>query len=181
MQHNERGACLTSCSCETLRFPGGGGTCPLFKTPRAVVLPKKYNQLTLAKLSSSKVTLCLTCYHFMWYRAASLSAKFTALEKQQPLDPSQYGWEADLIAKIFVPTYIFPDINIAPKSLLKILRCDCGIDEPCKSKCCFCHNNDSGCNTFCKCVEGGKDCQHPFTQSPDDNDSPDNNLSDEDE
>jgi len=97
------------------------------------------------------------------------------------IDPSQYGWKKDLIAKTFVPTQLPPDTNIAPKSLLKILRCNCGIDEPCKSKCCSCHNNDSGCNTFCKCVEGGKDYQNPFTQSPDDNDSPDDNLSDEDE
>ena len=96
------------------------------------------------------------------------------------IDPSQYGWEKDLIAKTFVPTQLPPDTNIAPKSLLKILCCNCGSNEPCKSKRCSCHNNDSGCNTICKCVEGGKDCQNPFTQSPTDSEA-DDNLSDEDE
>lgn len=46
---NERGAWLTSCSCETLRFPRGEGTCPLFKTPRAVVLPMPWILLTVTQ------------------------------------------------------------------------------------------------------------------------------------
>jgi len=41
--------CLTSCSCETLRFPSGGGTYPLFKTSRAVVLPMPWILLTVSQ------------------------------------------------------------------------------------------------------------------------------------
>jgi len=46
---DKRGACLTSCSSETLRFPSSGGTCPLFKTPRAVVLPTPSILLTVTQ------------------------------------------------------------------------------------------------------------------------------------
>jgi len=62
--------CLRSCSCKTLRFPSGTGTCPLFKTPRAVVLPMPWILLTASQpditWSDNKWGITSLCWRTVW-------------------------------------------------------------------------------------------------------------------
>ena len=45
---------------------------------------------------------------------------------------------------------------------LHILCCSC---DSCKTKRCSCHNNNTGCGTFCKCAESDRGCHNPLTRS----------------
>ena len=56
------------------------------------------------------------------------------------MDPSQYGWDNDLITRNLVPIQLPPNTPIAPEGLLQILCCICDSEESCKMRhCCF-HN-----------------------------------------
>ena len=91
--------------------------------------------------------------------------RYAAYPDPPDIDPSQYGWEKDLITRTLVPVQLPPHTSIAPDSLLKILCCSCESNEPCKNKRCSCHSNNTGCSTFCKCTESDRDCHNPFTHS----------------
>ena len=59
------------------------------------------------------------------------------------MDPSQYGWENDLITRTLVPIQLPPNTPIAPDGLLKILCCNCDSEDSCKTRRCSCHNNNT--------------------------------------
>eukprot|EP00745_Piridium_sociabile_P031048 TRINITY_DN51469_c0_g2_i2.p1 TRINITY_DN51469_c0_g2~~TRINITY_DN51469_c0_g2_i2.p1 ORF type:complete len:652 (+),score=127.59 TRINITY_DN51469_c0_g2_i2:129-2084(+) len=101
------------------------------------------------------------------------------------MDPSQYGWEKDLITRTFVPIKLPLNTPIAPDGLLKILCCNCDSEESCKTRRCSCHKNNTGCGTFCKCEETDRVCHNPFTrkstEDEDDDQSTNENTGDESE
>jgi len=101
------------------------------------------------------------------------------------MDPSQYGWEKDLITRSLVPIQLPPNTPIAPDGLLRTLCCSCDSEESCKTKRCSCHKNNTGCAIFCKCAECDTGCHNPFTcsstEDQDDAQSMDENIGDEDE
>ena len=78
-----------------------------------------------------------------------------------PLDPVDYGWEADDINKCLLPRNMKDGIPYAPEYILKLVRCACASDQPCKSGKCGCMGRQLPCTMFCACSVGSV-CANPF-------------------
>ena len=153
---------------------------------------RKWKSMTKGNCKSFKLeTLPPTTAAFMLHirRAHYQAAVWRCAAYPDPpgIDPSQYGWEKDIISRTLVPIQLPPNTPVAPDCLLKILSCSCDSGESCKTKRCSCHNNNTGCGTFCKCAESVTGCYNPFTQfshssaGDEDEDQSDENSGDEGE
>ena len=87
---------------------------------------------------------------------------YTACPNPPDIDLSQYGWQKDFITRTLVPIQLPPHIFIADDSLLIILCCSYESNEPWKSNRCSCDTHNTGCSTFCKCIENDRDHRNPF-------------------
>ena len=52
------------------------------------------------------------------------------LSKPSDLDPIQFGWSKDELNKVLMPVILPKGIEAAPASILKMIRCGCGSEEP---------------------------------------------------
>ena len=59
---------------------------------------------------------------------------YAALSSDPPsLDPRNFGWEADDVNKALSPIIGAEGVSMAPDYVLKLIRCGCESQSPCKS------------------------------------------------
>ena len=87
-----------------------------------------------------------------------------ALEPNPPhLDPLSYGWIKDEGSTSLVPRTVAENVALAPDAILKMIKCSCDSDIPCKTKRCGCYNANMPCTEFCAC-QGGQGCFNERTR-----------------
>lgn len=83
-----------------------------------------------------------------------------ALEPNPPsLDPTDHGWSHLEGSTKLMPTIIPHNTPLAPKELLKVIKCGCDTSTPCATKRCGCKSQGLSCTLFCVC-KGGDVCRN---------------------
>ena len=99
------------------------------------------------------------------------------------LNPVNFGWMKDESSDALLPVTVPRNVTLAPEDVLKMIKCACESDMPCKTKRCGCHNANIACTVFCSC-EGKRGCLNEKTQecleADENTDSEDDNDSDND-
>ena len=80
---------------------------------------------------------------FIWKNALQLDP--------QSLEPTDYGWMKEASMKSLRPTTVPADTPLAPSDILKMIRCACSSETPCKSSRCGCNHAKLACTMFCSC------------------------------
>ena len=87
-----------------------------------------------------------------------------AIDPHPPqLDPLNHGWMKDTCSDSLIPKTVAQDVSLAPADILKMIRCACESDIPCKTKHCGCHSANMACTVFCSC-KGGSGCFNEKTK-----------------
>ena len=113
-----------------------------------------------------------------WYSAVS--------GEPPPLNAVDYGWEADNTNICLIPQNMADVVAYAPEYILKLIRCGCASERPCRGRNSGCMGRQLVCTLFCTCG-GGSACSNPFNtkeRATDDNvtrDAEDHDLDDNDE
>ena len=88
---------------------------------------------------------------------------YAALSSDPPsLDPRNFGWEPNDVNKALSPTIGAEGVSMAPDYVLKLIRCGCESQSPCKSGNCGCTGRQIACTIFCACA-CGPSCLNKFT------------------
>lgn len=78
-----------------------------------------------------------------------------------PLNAVDYGWEADDTNKCLIPRNMKDGVPYAPEHILKLVKCGCLSERPCRGGNCGCMGHQLPCTMFCACG-GGPACLNPF-------------------
>ena len=82
-----------------------------------------------------------------------------ALELCPPsLDPTSYGFIKEEETKSLVPVTVPANVPLAPDNILKLIRCSCSSESPCKSSSCRCNKAKLACTVFCACCASIECC-----------------------
>ena len=104
----------------------------------------------------------LTAFFYMLRAHAQAIVWMSAMDSHPPqLDPVDFGWEADPSRTFLLPKISKDGVPMAPEFILKLIKCGCKANEPCKTGRCSCHHAALGCTVFCACH--GKTCSNPHT------------------
>ena len=115
--------------------------------------------------SSGMVPLLLPrLRHFHHQQRRSLKMSSEPIFKQQfgnklhhltPLtpnvDPQEYGYIRDESSKTLLPTTVPDSIPLAPESVMKLIKCNCSGEGPCRTMRCSCSHSKLPCTLFCNC------------------------------
>jgi hypothetical protein len=76
-----------------------------------------------------------------------------SLEMQDPpeLDPELYRWVKDSTSKPLQRVTLPTGIQLAPDSIMRLIRCGCKSVTPCNKRACACMREGLGCTVFCAC------------------------------
>ena len=90
-------------------------------------------------------------------RAHQQASMWRSAKDEYPpvLGVEKYGWKKDKVNRLLVPTSIPEAVNLAPDSVLKLIRCACKSGTPCNSSRCGCRSANLSCTVFCACHDGG--------------------------
>ena len=80
---------------------------------------------------------------FIWKNALQL--------QPQSLEATDYGWTKNMTMKSLKPTTVPVNTPLAPSNILKMIRCTCSSETPCKTSRCGCNNAKLPCTIFCLC------------------------------
>jgi len=94
-----------------------------------------------------------TEHTFRWYSVLS--------RDPPPLNAVDYGWEADEANKCLIPRNMAEGVPYAPEHILKLVKCGCVSQRPCKGAKCGCMGHQLPCTMFCACG-AGRVCLNPF-------------------
>ena len=99
------------------------------------------------------------------YRAHFQVAQwYSALNQDPPpLNAVDYGWEVDEANKCLIPRNVAEGIPYAPEQIMKLVKCGCVSQRPCKGANCGCMGHQLSCTMFCACG-GGCTCLNPFNK-----------------
>ena len=76
----------------------------------------------------------------------------SALQTDPPaLDATDHGWTCIEGSTKLIPTVVPLDTPLAPKELLKVLKCGCASNTPCATNRCACKAQGVSCTLFCTC------------------------------
>ena len=64
------------------------------------------------------------------------------------------GWRKDEANRSLVPTTIADTVHLAPDAVLRLIRCGCESDKPCRSSRCGCRSAKPSLTMFCACHDG---------------------------
>lgn len=78
-------------------------------------------------------------------------------------DPTNYGYTKEEKTKSLLPVTVPPQVQLAPASILKLIRCTCSSDMPCRTSGCGCHKANLACTIFCSC-NGSLTCHNDQTR-----------------
>ena len=74
----------------------------------------------------------------------------TAMSADPPqLNPRLFVWEEESPGGTSVPTTFQPAVALAPDYLLRLIKCGCSSDKPCKTLRCTCYKSKMGCTICC--------------------------------
>ena len=91
-----------------------------------------------------------------------LAQWYSALDGEPPnLNAVDFGWEVDDTNKSLIPRNLADGVPYAPDNILKLVRCGCSSDQPCRGGNCGCMGRQLVCTMFCACG-GGSACCNPF-------------------
>ena len=79
------------------------------------------------------------------------------------LNPLNYGWTKQKGSDPLSPTMVGDNVELVPSDVLKMIKCSCESDVPCKTKRCGCLNANMACTEFCTC-QGGEGCFNEKTR-----------------
>ena len=71
------------------------------------------------------------------------------------LDVMEYGWVEDHQNKSLLPIILPNNVELAPKSILRLVKCGCQSSFPCSSRICSCCSANMKCTIFCDCYNQG--------------------------
>ena len=75
-----------------------------------------------------------------------------ALDPNPPdLDVTLYGWSKSAGTDMLIPTSIPDGIALIPEELVRLIRCSCQTERPCRSQRCSCKNAGLSCSPYCSC------------------------------
>ena len=81
-----------------------------------------------------------------------------ALQPDPPaIDPTAFRWSLEEGSKTLIPTTFPSDTSLAPGDFLKLVRCSCRSETPCKIQRCGWSSAIIACSVFCAC-QGGQGC-----------------------
>ena len=93
-----------------------------------------------------------------------------ALHSAPPLiDPLNNGVILDTSTKSLLPISLPEAIPLAPENILKLIRCSCETDTPCKTMRCRCASAKLPCTVFCHCHADACYNQLPKSKGDDEN------------
>ena len=84
--------------------------------------------------------------------------------KPPPMDPVQFGWEADHVNKCLTPQNMCQGTAYAPSHVLKLVRCGCDSEKACRGGNCGCMSRQLPCTIFCTCCASFGICHNPFNK-----------------
>ena len=104
-----------------------------------------------------------------------LSVWLNALQRDPlPLQPTDYGWTKNTCDDL-EPTHVANEVQMVPEELLKLIKCSCKSQQPCRTNRCSCMNANMTCTVFCACNEN---CQNKSASNLDADDDDDDDDSD---
>ena len=87
-----------------------------------------------------------------------------ALHQDPPeIDPTAFRWSPEEGSKTLIPTTLPSDTPLAPGDLLKLVRCSCSSETPCKTQRRGCSSASHACSVLCAC-QGGQGCFNERTR-----------------
>ena len=95
------------------------------------------------------------------------------------ITPTSFGWTQRYGKEMF-PTLLPDAVPLVPDALLKVVKCSCGGDSPCKTNTFGCRHANITCSVFCTCsdicaCQGDKGCFNERTMQTLEADDDDNN------
>ena len=97
-----------------------------------------------------------------------------ALQLDPPdLEPTSYGWIKESRTKSLLPTTVPTNVQLAPNHILKLIRCTCSSEQPCKSSRCACNKSRLPCTMFCACQTSIECCNDQTRTAVDEDDEDD--------
>ena len=106
---------------------------------------------------------------------------YSALSGDPPtLNAVEYGWEADDTNRCLIPRNMADGVSYAPEHILKLVRCGCSSERPCKGGNCSCMGHQLVCTMFCACGSGSI-CSNPFNAREPETDIMDDSEADTDD
>ena len=81
----------------------------------------------------------------------------------QPINPTSFGWSLEEGSKTLIPTSLPSDTLLATDDLLKLVRCSCSSETPCRTHRCGCSNASLAYSVFWAC-QGGQGCFNERTR-----------------
>jgi hypothetical protein len=84
------------------------------------------------------------------------------------VDPHELSWLCDDTSKSLFPTTVLDGIEVALTHILKLIRCYCESDTPCKYRICGCSNAQLACTIVCACYAAGI-CHNELNKTVTDN------------
>ena len=86
----------------------------------------------------------------------------SALSGDPPaLNATEHGWVVDDINRRLIPRNMADGVSYAPDHILKLVRCGCSSERPCRGGNCSCMGHQLVCTMFCACGSGSA-CSNPF-------------------
>jgi hypothetical protein len=74
------------------------------------------------------------------------------------LDHLQFEWMQEEGSTSLAPKTFGEDIMLAPPDILKLMKCSCFSQDPCRTRRCGCTRANIPCTVFCACEEGSLCC-----------------------
>lgn len=72
-----------------------------------------------------------------------------ALGAPPSLCPEKFGYYKDNVTKLLLPVTVPANVALAPSELLKLIKCTCESEMPCRTMRCGCMNSGLPCTMFC--------------------------------
>ena len=77
------------------------------------------------------------------------------------LDVEIYGWVKNSELKTLQPVLLPINVELAPETVMRMIRCGCKSEIPCRTLSCSCKGDCLTCTIFCACYAAG--CSHTLT------------------
>ena len=71
------------------------------------------------------------------------------------LDVEKYGWVKDSKLKTLQPVLLPTNVELAPETVMRLIRCGCKSVNPCRTLSCSCKRDGLNCTIFCACFASG--------------------------
>ena len=71
------------------------------------------------------------------------------------LDVEKYGWVKDSKLKTLQPVLLPTNVELAPETVMRLIRCGCKSVNPCRTLSCSCKRDGLNCTIFCACYASG--------------------------